>query len=153
MTRSVNNHRRRLALEMLADAGARGRADPEFVARFTPELLDLMGDGLATAEREIVISRGRPFEVARVRITEEGWRAVEEYVGPGPQRRVGSVRLAETRSALSEREISCASRRHKVCRHGSRKVTTVPPIIIASPFDSPQTSFCSKKQKNQVFAK
>ncbi len=74
----MTNHRRRLVLEMLADAGEDGRADPAFVARYTPELLDLVENGLATAEREIMISCGRPFELACVRITEEGWRAVEE---------------------------------------------------------------------------
>jgi DNA-binding PadR family transcriptional regulator len=70
----------RLALEMLADAGQHGSTDPMFLARFTPELLDLMSDGLATTEREIRITRGRPFEVARVKITDEGWRALEGQV-------------------------------------------------------------------------
>jgi len=72
--------RTRLALEMLAAAGQHGSTDPTFLARFTPELLDLMSEGLATAEREIMITRGRPFESARVRITDEGWRALESQV-------------------------------------------------------------------------
>ena len=72
--------RTRLALEMLADAGQHGSTDPMFLARFTPELLDLMSNGLAAAEREIMITRGRPFEVARVKITDEGWRALEGQV-------------------------------------------------------------------------
>ena len=72
--------RTRLALEMLAAAGQHGSTDPMFLARFTPELLDLMSEGLATAEHEIVVTRGRPFEGARVRITDEGWRALESQV-------------------------------------------------------------------------
>jgi hypothetical protein len=71
------SHRRRRALEMLADAGQRGCADPLFLARFTPELLDLVRDGLATAERQIMRNRGRAVEVARVRITDAGRMAIE----------------------------------------------------------------------------
>lgn len=78
LTSPPKRKRRRLVLEMLADAGEHGRASPAFVARFTPELFDLVRGGLATAEREIMIVRGRPFEVACVRITDEGWRAIEE---------------------------------------------------------------------------
>jgi hypothetical protein len=53
----------RRALEMLADAGQRGRTDPLFLARFTPELR----------------TRGRAVEVARVRITDTGRMAI---IGP-----------------------------------------------------------------------
>jgi hypothetical protein len=84
----VTNHRRRLVLEMLADAGEHGRSDPAFVARYTPELLDLVETGLATAEREIMIRCGRPFELACIRITEEGWRAIEECLYPGTHGRM-----------------------------------------------------------------
>jgi hypothetical protein len=79
----VTNHRRHLVLEMLADAGEDGHSDPAFIARYTPELLDLVENGLATAEREIMISCGRPFELACIRITEEGWQAIEECRCPG----------------------------------------------------------------------
>jgi len=69
--------RARLALEILAGAGQRGTTDPSFLARFTPELLDLMDDGLVTAEREITRSRGRMIEGARVTITDAGLQALE----------------------------------------------------------------------------
>jgi hypothetical protein len=45
------SHRRRSALKILADAGQHGLTDPLFLARFTPELLGLVRDGLATAKR------------------------------------------------------------------------------------------------------
>ena len=142
----VKNNRRRLVLEMLADAGARGRTDPEFVARFTPELLDLVTYGLATAECETATSRGQPFDVARVRITEQGWRAIEERVNPAaPQRRANGLSWAETRTALAKREISCSSGRRTVWRPWSRRT--------GSPFDSHQTGLCPKKQKTLLFAK
>ncbi len=41
------SHRRRRTLEMLAGAGQRSCTDPLFLARFTPELLDLVRDGRA----------------------------------------------------------------------------------------------------------
>jgi hypothetical protein len=84
VTRPVKNRRRRLVLEMLAGAGEHGCADPTFVARFTPELFDLVRDGLATAARETRIVRGRPFDVACVRITVKGWRAIEGHVSQSP---------------------------------------------------------------------
>jgi hypothetical protein len=71
------SQRRRRALEMLADAGQRGCTDSSFFARFTPELLDLVRDGLATAERQIMRNRGRTVEVALVRITDAGRMAIE----------------------------------------------------------------------------
>ena len=69
------SHRRRWALEMLADAGQRGRADLLFLAWFTPELLDLVEDGLATVWPET--ASGRTVEAARVRITGAGRRAIK----------------------------------------------------------------------------
>jgi hypothetical protein len=84
----VTNHRRRLVLEMLAEAGEHGRSDPALISRFTPELLDLVRDGLATAEREIMMTDGRPFEIACIRITEKGWRAIEEHVSLSYHQRV-----------------------------------------------------------------
>jgi len=71
------SYRRRQALELLADAGQHGCADSSFLARFTVELLELMDDGLVTAEREITRSRGRLIEGARVRITDAGRAAIE----------------------------------------------------------------------------
>jgi hypothetical protein len=142
---SVENQRRRLVLEMLADAGARGRTDPEFLARFTPELLDLVTGGLATAECEVAISGGRPFEVARIRITERGWRAIDECVSPAPPGRAGVRCLTGSRTTLRKREISCSSVHHMMWRTWSRRT--------ASPFDGHQISFCLKKQKIGLFAK
>jgi hypothetical protein len=150
MTNPEQKQRRLLVLGMLADAGARGRTDPEFVARFTPELLDLVSGGLATASREVMITCGRPSEVARVRITEEGWRVIEEDVSPSPQGRIGG-RLTRTRTGLTGRQIGCSSRRNTPWRSWSRLVTTALPIGMASPFDSHQTSFCPKKQKTPLF--
>jgi len=61
---------------MLADAGHHGRIDPWFVARFTPELLGLVDDGLATAEPVTMRSRGRRVAFARVRITDAGMKVI-----------------------------------------------------------------------------
>jgi hypothetical protein len=74
------SHRKRLALELLADAGRCGSADPSFIARFTPELLDLVGKGLATVQRETMRNRGRTVEIARLRITDAGRRLIENQV-------------------------------------------------------------------------
>ncbi len=82
MTPAVKNERRRLVLRKLADAGERGRKDSDFVAQYTPELLELVRAGLATARREIRRTRGRLFEVTCVRITDEGCRAVKERRKP-----------------------------------------------------------------------
>jgi len=71
------SQRRRQALKMLADAGQHGRADPFFLARFTPELLDLVSDGLAMVQPESTRAGGRTVEVARVRITDAGRVAIE----------------------------------------------------------------------------
>ncbi len=150
MTHPMQKHRRLLVLGMLADAGARGRIDPEFVARFTPELLDLVSGGLATAAREVTITCGQPAEVARVKITEEGWRVIEEDVSPSPQGHAG-VSLAQTRTGLKGRQIGCSSRRNTPWRSWSRRATTALPIGMASPFDSHQTSFCPKRQRTQLF--
>jgi hypothetical protein len=66
------SRRRRRALEMLADAGQRGLTDPLVLERFTPELLELVRDGLATSKRDTMTKRGRRVEVDRVRITDTG---------------------------------------------------------------------------------
>jgi hypothetical protein len=67
-------HRKRRALKMLADAGQRGNADPFFIARFTPELLELVRDGLVRAERDTMIGRGQTVEAVRIMITDAGRR-------------------------------------------------------------------------------
>jgi hypothetical protein len=82
MTSPVKNYRRHLVLRKLAAAGGHGRRDTAFVARYTPELLELVREGLATAKREIGRTRGRLFEVTCVRITDEGCRAVDERGQP-----------------------------------------------------------------------
>ena len=61
---------------MLADAGEQGSTDVWFISRFTPELIDLLEKGLATAEREVVKNGHRAVEIVRVRITDEGRRAI-----------------------------------------------------------------------------
>ena len=65
-----------LALEILADAGEQGRTDGWFLSRFTPELVDLLESGFATAEHEVVRRRDRYLEFVRVRITDEGRSAI-----------------------------------------------------------------------------
>ena len=62
---------------MLAGAGQRGSTDPIFQARFTSDLLDLVQDGLATAETATMRARGRTIEVARIKITDAGRVAIE----------------------------------------------------------------------------
>jgi hypothetical protein len=71
-TAGATSHRLRLALEVLADAGEHGSSDSWFFSRFTLEVLDLLNNGFATAEREIVKNGHRAIEVVRVRITDEG---------------------------------------------------------------------------------
>jgi hypothetical protein len=84
MTSPVKNYRRHLVLRKLAAAGGHGRRDTAFVARYTPELLELVREGLATAKREIGRTRGRLFEVTCVRITDAGCRAFKETRQPRP---------------------------------------------------------------------
>jgi hypothetical protein len=82
MTSPVKNCRRRLVLGKLAAAGEHGRKNSAFVPRYTPELVELVRGGLATAEREIGRTRGRPFGVTCVRITDVGCRAAKEGSQP-----------------------------------------------------------------------
>ena len=69
----------RRALAILADAGQRGCTDQLMMAHgFTFDLLaSLAGAGLATATLRQKRAGGRMIEVARVRITEAGRRAIE----------------------------------------------------------------------------
>jgi hypothetical protein len=85
MTSPVKNCRRRLVLGKLAAAGEHGRRNSAFVPRYTPELVELVRRGLATAEREIRRTRGRPFGVTCVRITDEGCRAAKEHTQPSAE--------------------------------------------------------------------
>jgi hypothetical protein len=50
--------------------------DSSFFSRFTLEVLDLMDGGFATAEREVPRNRHHAMEIVRVRIIDEGRRAV-----------------------------------------------------------------------------
>jgi hypothetical protein len=70
----------RRALEMLADAEARGSTIEMLIENgFAPELLsDLVSDGLATMQGDTVKVGGRAIEVIRVRITDAGRSAIEE---------------------------------------------------------------------------
>jgi hypothetical protein len=76
MTLSAEQRR---ALEMLADAGARGSIlDTLIVNGFPAELVaDLVHDGLVTIHDEAVKVGDRTIEVIRVRITEAGQSAIE----------------------------------------------------------------------------
>ncbi len=76
--------RKHHVLEMLADAGERGRADDAFVSQFTPELIDLVTEEFATVEREVKTVRRWPVELARVRITDKGRQTLEERISISP---------------------------------------------------------------------
>lgn len=58
-------------LKLLA-AQPHGRAEPTFIASYTPELVDLVRLGLATAERATMQVQGQPTETARITITRAG---------------------------------------------------------------------------------
>jgi hypothetical protein len=91
--------RQRHVLEMLAEAGDCGRADDAFLSRFTPELLALVKEELATVAREVKKVRGWPIEVARIRITDTGRKTIEKCVSLGRYQRVRRERPAETIAA------------------------------------------------------
>jgi hypothetical protein len=86
-------------LEMLADAGERGRADDVFLSRFTPELLDLVREEFAMVEREVKKVRGWPVEVARIRITDAGRKAIKKCVSLSRYERVHRKHPAQTIAA------------------------------------------------------
>jgi hypothetical protein len=74
----TSDERRRL-LELLATADDGCTADLLLTLGFTPDLvLGLVRSGLASAETENVLARGRAVVVSRVRITESGRRALIE---------------------------------------------------------------------------
>ncbi len=83
MTLSAEQRR---ALEILADAGARGGTLDMLIENgFPAELLaDLVSDGLAMMQGETVKVGGRAIEVVRVLITDTGQSAIEDQ-GPGAQ--------------------------------------------------------------------
>jgi len=66
-------------LEVLAEAGLRGCTGATLLAHgfSIDRLADLIRDGLATAHREPLKAGERQFDVARVRITDAGWKAIE----------------------------------------------------------------------------
>jgi hypothetical protein len=77
---------RRRALELLA-ASPDGCSEAIMLAHgFTVDfLVDLIRTGMATTRTERVVAGGRAMEVARVRITEVGRRALAELDGPNPR--------------------------------------------------------------------
>jgi hypothetical protein len=83
MTLSAEQRR---ALEILADAGARGGTLDMLIENgFPAELLaNLVSDGLATMQGETVKVGGRAIEVVRVLITDTGQSAIENQ-GPRAQ--------------------------------------------------------------------
>ena len=73
------NARQRRALELLSDAGQQGCTGATLLAHgFSIDMLaDLVRAGLATAHRKPLMSPGqRQIDVARVRITDAGRRAL-----------------------------------------------------------------------------
>jgi hypothetical protein len=70
---------RRRALELLAGCGQQGCTEAIMLAQgFTVEFLtELVRDGLATATAERVMAGAKQIEVARVRITEAGRKALD----------------------------------------------------------------------------
>jgi hypothetical protein len=68
---------RRRALELLA-ASPDGCSEAIMLAHgFTVDfLVDLIRTGMVTTQTERVVAGGRAMEVARMRITELGWRAL-----------------------------------------------------------------------------
>jgi hypothetical protein len=74
---------RRRALELLA-ASPDGCSEAIMLAHgFTVDfLVDLIRTGMATRQTERVVAGGRAMEVARMRITELGWRALAELRWP-----------------------------------------------------------------------
>ena len=71
---------RRRALELLAGCGAEGCSEAIMRAHgFTiPQMVELVRAGLATVQGERVVAGLRKIEVARVRITEIGRKALAE---------------------------------------------------------------------------
>jgi hypothetical protein len=70
---------RRLALETLADAGPHGCTGAALLGQgFKIDILaELVRDGLATAHRQPLNAGERQIDVARIRITDAGRRALE----------------------------------------------------------------------------
>jgi hypothetical protein len=68
---------RRRALELLAAAPDGCTEALMFANGFTAELLvELVRAGLASAHAERTVANGKTMEVARVKISEAGWRAL-----------------------------------------------------------------------------
>jgi hypothetical protein len=60
---------------------------------FTVDFLLIIRTGMVTTRTERVIAGGRAMEVARVRITEVGRRALAELRGPDPKAPLGEPRV------------------------------------------------------------
>lgn len=73
----------RRALEVLADAGLRGCTGATMLERgFKADMLaGLIQDGYVTAAVETMRMRGRKIRVARMRITNAGYTALEREAG------------------------------------------------------------------------
>jgi hypothetical protein len=71
---------RRRALTMLANPAANGCTEAMMLAHgfWTEMMVELIRDGLATAQTERMLAGKRAIEVARVRITDAGRRALAE---------------------------------------------------------------------------
>jgi hypothetical protein len=71
--------KQRWALEILAAAGLRGCTGATLLAHgFSVDMLaDLVHDGLATAHRQTMRIGRRKIQIARMRITDAGRRAIE----------------------------------------------------------------------------
>jgi len=71
--------KQRWALEIRAAAGLRGCTGATLLAhRFSVDMLaDLVHDGLATAHRQTLRMGRRKIQIARMRITDAGRRALE----------------------------------------------------------------------------
>jgi hypothetical protein len=71
---------RRRALELLAGCGPDGCTEAIMLAHgfTTRQMVELVRAGLATATAERVVAGGLKLEVARVRITEAGRRALAD---------------------------------------------------------------------------
>jgi hypothetical protein len=74
---------RRHALELLAAASPDGLPEAVMLAHgFTvAQMVELIAADLATASAERVVAAGKSIEVARVKITDEGRRALAQATG------------------------------------------------------------------------
>jgi hypothetical protein len=78
------------------------------------QMVDLVHAGLATAKAERVVAGGRAIEVARVRITEAGRRALAKAQRPGGRRVTGAgssaLEVLSEATTFSKKDISATIR-------------------------------------------